>query len=246
VLLRPVVAESATVFTVPVVRPTPLFRVPVAALDAWPIAPGFFAGAAAGVDFLAAMGVGFVPSGLEEAMDLGGTFLIGVAFVPDDAVLAGILAGVLVFAVVTGLLAGVEALGVETGSGFLVPMGVRTGFGASPTEDLVAETGVFFTGVARDPVSAFLTGRGFTVPSGVRGLAGVDAVFAGVDTVFAGVDDAVEFNFAGAFFAGVEAAGVACLTGVAAFDVVLVALAAGFFAVCCAPEATFCKFPTLD
>lgn len=46
VALTPVVAESVTVFTVPVVTPTVLFRVPVAVLMPLPTTPGFFAAGA--------------------------------------------------------------------------------------------------------------------------------------------------------------------------------------------------------
>lgn len=256
-LFRPVVAESVTVFTVPVVRPTPLLRVPVAALEALPMTPGFFAGWAAGAIFFAATGVGFVPSGL--AAGLTGVFLMGVALAPVvvvEGVLVAGFAGVLVFA---ALVAFEDGVAFEMGRGFFVPMGVRAGLGVSPTEAFGAVVGVFFAGLAVDAVFEPADGSDFFVPIGVR--AGV--AFAGVVVfeagLFAGIEVDAEFSFDGAFLAGVVVfvvdfavvAGVAFFTGVAfrvAGAAVFCAVAAGFFAVdwplCEAPWATLEIFAT--
>jgi len=251
VLFSPVVAVLVTEFTVPVVRPTPLFSAPVAALDAWPTTPGCFAagaGAGDGAVFFTAAGVGFVASGLAVRM---GNFLGAGFVVVVDGVDVAALAGVLAF---TGVLAaGVDAL--EDGRGFLVPMGVRVGAGAftgvfvgvfavSLGVIFFAATGVFLTGVVFD-----VAGAAFFAAAGV--LTGV--VFCVV--LVGEARGAAEFSFAGAFLIGVVAdpvalvaAGVAFFTGAVVFwavDVVVFAAVAGvFFAVEEAPWATFCKSPT--
>jgi hypothetical protein len=117
-------------------------------------------------------------------------------------------------------------------------------------------TGVFFTGVDVDATAGavvfFAVGRGFTVPSGVRGLTGVffDALLVAVVDVL--------FSFAGAFLTGVtaffDATGVVELGIVfftaAAFGVAdgvdFVAAGADFFAaVDLTPSATLERLPTL-
>ena len=270
VALIPDVALSVTVLTPPVVMPTPLFNVPVAALVVCPMMPGFFAAGVTVVVFLAATGVGVVPSGFTV---FTGAFLTGVAFV-------AVVLGVEFAAGSTLEVGGVDEVADETGF-------------------FAAATGVFFTGVALDEEALVATGVAFfavvvVVFAGVP-VVPVDVVaFAGVPTfpvVVAGAAVLVELSFAGAFLIGVAAgvafvaagvafvadgvtfvdagvafdaagvtfvaagvvfvaaAGAAFLTGVAAFGVaveaVFEAVAGVFFAVCCAPSATLERLPTL-
>ena len=263
VALIPDVALSVTVLTPPVVMPTPLFNVPVAALVVCPMMPGFFAAGVTVVVFLAAAGVGVVPSGFTV---FTGAFLTGVAFV-------------------------VVVLGVEFAAGSTLEVGGVDEV-ADETGFFAAATGVFFTGVALDVEALVATGVAFfavvvVVFAGVP-VVPVDVVaFAGVPTfpvVVAGAAVLVELSFAGAFLIGVAAgvafvadgvtfvdagvafdaagvtfvaagvvfvaaAGAAFLTGVAAFGVaveaVFEAVAGVFFAVCCAPSATLERLPTL-
>ena len=232
--------------------------------------PGFFAAGVTVVVFLAATGVGVVPSGFTV---FTGAFLTGVAFV-------AVVLGVEFAAGSTLEVGGVDEVADETGF-------------------FAAATGVFFTGVALDEEALVATGVAFfavvvVVFAGVP-VVPVDVVaFAGVPTfpvVVAGAAVLVELSFAGAFLIGVAAgvafvaagvafvadgvtfvdagvafdaagvtfvaagvvfvaaAGAAFLTGVAAFGVaveaVFEAVAGVFFAVCCAPSATLERLPTL-
>jgi hypothetical protein len=184
---------------------------------------------------------------------LEGIFLTGVALVVvEEAALVAFFNGVdpaAFVAVLTGFDAGALVVPVagflRTGSGFVVPRGVRVraGFEASLT--------VFFEGVvvaagllAEAVVTGFFTG--VDVAAGVAFVA-IDVVFAGVEA-----DAPAELSFFGTLFTGV-AAELAVLvafaagffTGVAlAADVAVFAGAAlvGFFAV---DSATLATFPTL-
>jgi hypothetical protein len=128
VLFRPVVAESVTVLTVPVVNPTPLFAAPATAPVPRPTTPGFFT--AAGVVFWFVTGVAFV------AVVFAG--LAGVAFVAVEFVgLTGVAFVVVELEGLTGVFfTGVAALGAFLTTGALL----------APV--VVDVTGVFFTGVA--------------------------------------------------------------------------------------------------
>jgi hypothetical protein len=182
--------------------------------------------------------VGAVPSGF--TLEAG--FLIGVAFagvgftgvalvVVEEAALVVFFNGVDPTVLFTGLDSDVLVAGFFlTGSGFVVPRGVRVraGFEASLTAALPAVTGVFFTGVE--------------IAAGVN-FAAVDVVFAGVEA-----DAPAALSFLGTLFAGV-AAELAVLVAVAVAvaagfltGVALVADAAGFFVV---DSATLEMFPTL-
>ena len=151
-----------------------------------------------------------VPSGFS----LAGGFRTGVAAFwtgrAPEAVFAGVLATELLAVLVvldTGVAAFLTAglFGVEDGSGFFVPIGVRLAvFDASPTGVLLAATGTFF---AESTVEDFVfegmvfdeaAGRGFWVPIGVRAGPG-----------FAGVDVFGVLIFAGVFLIGVDAVGLA-------------------------------------
>ena len=183
--------------------------------------------------------VGAVPSGFTlEAGFLTGVAFVGVGltgvalFVVEETALVVFFNGVdptVFVAVLTGLDSVVLVAGFFlTGSGFVVPSGVRVraGFDASLTAALPAVTGVFFTGV--------------------EVAAGVD--FVAVDVVFAGVeaDAPAALSFLGTLFAGVaaELAVLVAVTVAAGFftGVALVADAAGFFAF---DSATLEIFPTL-
>jgi len=192
--------------------------------------------------------VGVVPSGFT----LAGVFLTGIAFtgvafegvafaVVDDAALVVLFTGLAVVVLLTAL----SGLDVEilvagfllTGSGFVVPRGVRVraGFEASLMGVLLAVTGVFFAGVVVDAtllVAAVAVGL-FT---------GVDVE---ADATFA-VSGAEADAFAALSFLGTLLTGVApaptpsvgaatgFLTGVALVaDVVVFAVlvVTGFFAV---------------
>lgn len=233
-----------TVFTVPVVRPTPWLSAPVVAEEAWPITPCFL-GVVAG-RFCSALGeVCLVPSGLVSFL---GVFLIGVAFfgavtgvfawagfftvldVVDVVFFTGVESLFAIFgdAVPTflsfGLAAGVD---FDTGRGFFVPMGVRVGAGfeAVLVGVLVAFTGVLVAGGETEGVDVVLDvadGSVFFVPIGVL----ADGVLAGVEVFAAGVEvPEVELIFAGVFLTGVAVdvvdlavvVGVTFLTGVAVF-----------------------------
>jgi hypothetical protein len=89
-----------------------------------------------------------------------------------------------------------------TGTGFLVPIGVRTGLFAAAGV-LVVETG-FLTGVAPlvgAGVVFFATGTGFLVPIGVlAGLVGVADVVTGDAFLIAGVEAAGFFIGVAVFF----------------------------------------------
>jgi len=94
-----------------------------------------------------------VPSGLVRAI-LAGAFLTG-AVVAEGGVAAGMvvedsLVGVLVAVVVVFEAAADVDLFVDTGSGFLVPIGVRAGLVAS-----VAVVTGFFTGITADSFDSF-------------------------------------------------------------------------------------------
>jgi hypothetical protein len=261
VLFSPVVALSATVFTVPVARPVPLFTPPTTAFEAVPTTPGFFGGVGC-VVFLTAAGVGFVPSGLTAALTEG--FLTGVAFDAGEAVFVVDFAGVVFVAFNFGAeLAWFLMLGPFTAGTGLADAGMV----------FFAETGVFAAGLAVS-LPAILLAAGvdlavvgveiFFAAAGVAGFRGV--LFAGVvelcDTagvagfrgvLFVGVvelcDAAVDdvlVSFAGAFRTGVDvvpvafvAAGVAFLTGV-----VFAADEGVFFAAEEPPPATFWRLAT--
>lgn len=172
-----------------------------------------------------------VPSGLACLI---GIFLTGVALAPDAAPVAvladeALLTGVFV-AGVAGVLAGpFVADGVDTGTAFFVPIGVRVEAGVAPaTCVLEVGTGGFLTGVEPDATGVDLVeaaGMAFFVPIGV--LVGV---------AFAEAEEAT-----GAFFTAEVDAVAGFLTGVA-LDVVvdLTGVAVGFFAACEAP------WPTLE
>jgi hypothetical protein len=157
-------------------------------------------------------------------------------------------------AVLTDLDSEVLAAGfLRTGSGFVVPRGVRVraGLEASLTAALPTVTGVFFAGVvvaagllAEAVVTGFFTG--VEVAAGVA-LVAVDVAFAGVEA-----DAPAGLSFFGTLLAGV-AAELAVLVAVAAgflsgmalvADVAVFAgaVVAGFFAV---DSATLEMFPTL-
>jgi hypothetical protein len=191
--------------------------------------PGFFAAAGAGVVFLAAVGVGLVPSGL---VAFTGVFLTGVALAVDEVEVL-LVVGVAFVADVVALAAGVEEVAAETGF-------------------LVAVTGVFFTAVVLDVGLDDSAGTTFFVAVVV--FAGV--AFAGAVPALAEAAGFVAFSFRGAFRTGVAAevafvvaAGVDFFTGVVAFDVaedvVFLAVAGAFFVVCWAPSATFEILSTL-
>jgi len=157
--------------------------------------PGFFAAGVTVVVFLAATGVGVVPSGFTV---FTGAFLTGVAFV-------AVVLGVEFAAGSTLEVGGVDEVADETGF-------------------FAAATGVFFTGVALDEEALVATGVAFfavvvVVFAGVP-VVPVDVVaFAGVPTfpvVVAGAAVLVELSFAGAFLIGV-AAGVAFVAAGVAF-----------------------------
>jgi hypothetical protein len=230
-VFKPEVAESVTVFNVPVVRPTVLFAAPVTAFAPWPITPGFLAAAGIGGFFWAEEGVGFVPSGFEA---LTGVFFaavvlgfIGVALevvpVLDFKGVEDVGAVAVAFDTGTAALLVSGPLLRETGRVFWVPRAVR-GFEAALTVDLVVE-------VAVDGVD-LLAAVGIVLPAvtGIFFAAGVVVVAAGVARV----------NFAGAFFtgvapvfaaAGMDEAGVVFFTGVAlGVVVVLEGVEVGFFA----------------
>jgi hypothetical protein len=215
--LTPDVALSVMVFTPPVVIPTPLFKVPVAALVVWPMTPGFFAAAVVGVAFLAAVGVGLVPSGFAA---FTGVFLTGVAF-DVDVVAFEAVEDTGFFAAATGVFfAGVvlEVEGVELApaAGVAFFAVVETLFAGVP---IVLFAGGTFAGVPTVPV-VFAGAVVFVVLSFAGAF--LTGVAAGVDFV------AVDVAF--------DAAGAAFFTGVvvfeAAVDVVLDAVAGAFFAVC--------------
>ena len=100
-----------------------------------------------------------MPSGLTRAI-LAGAFLTGVAFwvgsvvvVVDEMVGFGVeesLVGALVAVVVFETAVDVDLSVEDTGIGFLVPIGVRTGLVVSAA----VVTG-FFTGVTVDPLDSF-------------------------------------------------------------------------------------------
>jgi hypothetical protein len=249
---RPVVAESVTVFSPPVVRPTVLFVAPAAAVAPWPMTPGFLVGVVEGPFWAAVVGVGFVPSGFS----LLGVFLRGVGFVPAPVVLltvaVGFEAGVSAFLM---LGPGVRALG----RAFWVPRGVRVRvvvgreawlmgvfFAAVGVEVEAPEvvTGVFFAGVVVELEGVAVDGVALFVADGKGFLTGV---FAGVVVLLAAAV-VVLLSFVGAFLTGatvfleaegVDAEGVVFLTGVA-FEAVVVGLLALDFA----PSATFERLAT--
>ena len=203
--------------------------------------------------------VGAVPSGFTmEGVFLTGVAFVGVVFagvalvVVEEAALVAFFNGVdpAAFVVVlTGFDAGALAVPVagflRTGSGFVVPRGVRVraGFDASLTV-FFADAEVTAGLLAEAVVTGFLTG--VDVAAGVAFVA-VDVVFAGVEA-----DAPAELSFFGTLFTGVVAelavlvpvavgffTGVALVAGDAVFaEVVLV----GFFAV---DAATLATFPTL-
>lgn len=198
--------------------------------------------------------VGVVPSGFTFA----GVFLTGVTFVDVgfavsvEAALVAFLTGAVLavlFTVVAGLAAGVLVAGFfRTGSGLVVPRGVRVraGFEASLMFALPVVTGVFFIGVAVD--------AGLLAEAVVTGFfAGVD-VAAGVAVLFTEVeaDAPPAFSFLGTLFTGVvvePAASVVAATGfLTGVDLVVDAavfagvVVAGFFAV---DSATLEMLPTL-
>lgn len=251
VLLSPVVALSATVFTVPVVTPTPLFTPPVTAFDAEPTTPGFL-GVVAGVAFFTAVGVGFVPSALTAGFI--GVFLTVVAFVVVEVVFVAVFAGLAFVVFILGaelawflifgpLTTGIDA--VDAGVVFFAEAGVLVAGFDTSLAVLLAATGVFFAGFALE--GSEVEGTVFFAAVGAVGFTGV--LFAGLGVVCdAGVD--VLVSFAGAFRTGVGvvpvgfvAAGAVFLTGVTAFcvaeEVVLVAEEGAFFAVEEPPCATF-------
>jgi hypothetical protein len=207
---------------------------------------------------------GVVPSGLT----LDGAFLTGVAFVGvgfagvalvavEEAALVMFFDGVelaVFVAVLMDLDSEVLAAGfLRTGSGFVVPRGVRVraGLEASLTAALPTVTGVFFAGVvvaagllAEAVVTGFFTG--VEVAAGVA-LVAVDVAFAGVEA-----DAPAGLSFFGTLLAGVAAelavlvaAAAGFLSGMALVADVAVftgAVVAGFFAV---DSATLEMFPTL-
>jgi hypothetical protein len=212
-VLTPDVVLSVIVFTPPVVNPTPLFRVPVAALVVCPMMPGFFVAAVPGVVFWTPTGVGLVPSGFAV---FTGVFLTGVAFagVTLDVGVVEVADETGFFAAATGvfftgvtLAEGVVAAGVTFFAGVVVV------FAGVPT---VPFDGVAFAGVVVGVVFA-----------GVPMVPFDGVTFAGVPTfpaLLAGVAVFVEFSLAGAFFTGVTAgvvfavaAGATFLTGVVVF-----------------------------
>ena len=228
----PEVAESVTVFNVPVVRPTVLFAAPVTAFAPWPITPGFLAAAGTGLVFWAAEGVGFVPSGFEA---LTGVFftavVLGFMGVALEAVLVLGFGGVEdAEAVTVAFDAGTAAflasvpLVRETGRVFWVPRAVR-GFEAAPTVDLVVEI------VVGGVVLLAAVGVALLAVTGVFFTVGVLVVAAGV----------ARTNFAGAFLtgvapvfavAGMDEAGVVFFTGVAlGVAVVFEGMVVGFFVI---------------
>jgi hypothetical protein len=188
--------------------------------------PGFFAAAVVGVAFLAAVGVGLVPSGFAA---FTGVFLTGVAFDVDVVGVDFAVAGVAFEAVEdTGFFA--AATGVFFAGVVLEVEGVELAPAAGVAFFAVVET--LFAGV---PIVLFAGGTFAGVPT--------------VPVVFAGAVVFVVLSFAGAFLTGVaagvdfvavevafDAAGAAFFTGVvvfeAAVDVVLDAVAGAFFAVC--------------
>jgi hypothetical protein len=172
-----------------------------------------------------------------EVVFLTGVAFVGVGFagvalvVVEEAALVVFFNGVepaVFVTVLAGLDSKVLAAGFFlTGSGFVVPRGVRVraGFEASLTADLPAVTGVFFVGV--------------DVAAGVAFVA-ADVVFAGVEA-----DAPAELSFLGTLFAGVVAELAVFIAVAAGFltGVALVADVAGFFEV---DSATLEMLPTLD
>jgi hypothetical protein len=195
-----------------------------------------------------------VPSGF--TFDAG--FLTGVAFaglgftgvalvVVEEAALVAFFKGVdpaVFVALLTGLESELLATGFfRTGSGFVVPRGVRVraGFEASLTAVLPAATGVFAGVVVAAGLLAEAVVTGFF--AGVELAAGVALVAVEIVVAGFGADAPAELSFLGTLFTGV-AAELAVLVAVAGFlaGVALVAVVAGFFAV---DSATLEMFPTL-
>jgi hypothetical protein len=238
VLFSPVVALSATVFTVPVARPVPLFTPPTTAFEAAPTTPGFF-GIVGWVVFFTAAGVGFVPSGLTAGLTEG--FLTGVAFDAVEVALVVDFAGVVFIAFSFGAeLAWFLMLGPFTAGTDFADAGVV----------FFAITGVFTAGLVVSMLAALLGARGdlevvgvdatvFFAAAGVAGFRGV--LFAGVAELCDAAVGVVLVSFAGAFRTGVDVVPVAFVAaGVAFFTGVVFATDEGvFFAVEEPPPATF-------
>jgi len=183
-----------------------------------------------------------------------GVAFVGVAFaVVDDAALVVLFTGpalVVLLIALSGLDVALLVTGFFlTGSGFVVPRGVRVraGFEASLMDVLVAVTGVFFAVVVVDTgLLAVAVAAGFLTGVDVE----ADATFA---VPGAEADTPVPLSFLGTLFADVAAAptpsvdaATGFLTGVAlAADVVVFATLAvtGFFAV---EPAILETFPMLD
>lgn len=253
-LVSPVVAVFVTELTPPIVVPTPLFSVPVTALDACPTALGFF-GIVAGFAVLTAVGVGFVPSALAAGLTTGVVFftdvvIFGVVVVEVELVVdftGVVFAGVVTF--------GALIFGAALAAFLRFGPAVRVRVGDVVAGVVVfATTGVFFTGLDASPVVLLaVTGVFFT---GVTLGVVEDTVFfaaTGVVVAVVGVD--LRTSFAGAFLIGVAvsplvliAVDVVFFTGVAAFFVVdaavLVAVEGDFFTVELPPCATFWRFAT--
>lgn len=246
--------------SVPVVTPMVLLVAPVAALTPRPITPGWRGGVGAGVFFCVGIGVGFVPSALVMGLE-------GVVVVPVVVFLAAGVGVGLDFEAGTAmfLMFGPLVVGLAVGKVFFVPIGVRVeGFEALSTAVFAGVTAGFFTGVAVDGVfvgvDVFVAGVAdvvaFFTAVGALVATGVVVFFTGVGFVvvseglvvvdFAGV---VRVSFAGALRTGVDvfvAVAVVFFFAAAGVPVVPVfaGVVAGFFAVCCAPWATFEMLPT--
>lgn len=209
----PFVTTPVAVSTPPIAAPTPLFAVPVTAPPALPIVPcGAFAatGRLIGILFPSGPNLEGVYEGVEggprttrvSSSDFGnfaGVFLIGVDL---DVGAAG------VFVRSFGAESGADdALFVvdATGTGFLVPIGVRIGLfteAGAPLEDTTFLTGV--TSSVEAGIVLFATGTGFFVPMGVLAdLVGVAEAAAGANFFRAGLEAAGVFVGAAAFFATV-------------------------------------------
>lgn len=252
VALRPVVAESVTVFSVPVVTPTVLLVVEVAVLMPRLMTPGLAGEAWAGALVCVAIGVVLVPSGF---VDFGVGVVVFCAGVDVGLILE---AGVAMF-----LILGPLDVWLGVGRVFFVPIGVRVvGLEALSTVVFAAIVVGFLTGVVVEAllVSAGVFEAGVVVVvdffTAVGALFSIGAVvfFTGVGLVagstalvvvdFTGV---VRVSFAGALrtgvvlFVAVDVVFFFAATGVPA---VFAGVVAGFFAVCCAPWATLEMLPT--
>ena len=211
VLFSPVVALLVTEFTPPVVRPTPLFTVPVTAFDACPTTPGFFAvGVVTGVLFFTGAGVGFVPSAFTDDLAAGAVFFTGVVLAAVEVVFVTVFAVLSLGAEAAAFFMFGPVVRVRTGAGVPNTPGAGVAFFAAVgvcvavlvallTAGLLVATGVFFAGVAPEVLGA--DGTAFFTAVGVVVAFTGGVFFAGVALVDTGV--AVLFSLAGAFFTGV-------------------------------------------